>query len=121
MAFRYSKSFLMSLSGFGQVFQPCCRYDLWRRLADLGISRAKPTRRGFRGGKRKVITLNQHHILQSVVARKETFSLESSFQEESNICNVASDLHIGSRESLNIQSDTSRNGPLINHRDHNNI
>ena len=51
------------------------------------------------------------------MARNETTSLELSFQEESNICDVSSDLHIGSRESLNIQSDTFRNGSLINHQD----
>ena len=67
--------------------------------------------------KSKAYPINQLYILQSVVARNETTSLELSFQEESNICDVSSDLHIGSRESLNIQSDTFRNGSLINHQD----
>ena len=36
----------------------------------------------------------------------------SSFHEESSVCDAASDLHNGSRDSLNIQNDTSRNGTL---------
>ena len=87
MALRYSKSFLMGLYASAKAFQPLCCYDLWRRLADLGISKAKPTRKGFRGGKR--------------------------IHEESRVCDAASDLYNGSRGSLSIQNDTSRNGTLL--------
>ena len=82
-----------------------------------GISKTKPTRRGFRGGKRKVRASNQHHILQSVVARNETMSMEPSVHEVSSVCDAASDLHNGGRDSLNIQNDTSRNGTLNEHQE----
>ena len=104
-------------NGSVKAFQSRCCYDFWQRLADLGSSRAKPTRRGFRGGKRKVGTLNQHHTLQSVVARNDSTSLDFPFLEESNICNVTSDLHNGFRESLNIHNDTFGNGSLNDRQD----
>ena len=107
----------MNVYGSVQAFQSRCCYDLWRRLADLGISRAKPTRRGFRGEKRKARTLNQHHTLQSVVARNDSTSLDLPFLEESNICNVTSDLHNGCRESFNFHNDTFENGFLNDRQD----
>jgi len=67
--------------------------------------------------KRKARTLNQHHTLQSVVARNDSTSLDLPFLEESNICNVTLDLHNGCRESLNIHNDTFGNGFLNDRQD----
>ena len=55
--------------------------------------------------------------LQSVVARNDSTSLDLPFQEESNICNVTSDLHNGGRESLNIHNDTFGNRSLNDRQD----
>ena len=49
MALSYTRSILKAISTFVQASQPRCPFDLWRRLIDHGISRAKPTRRGYRG------------------------------------------------------------------------
>ena len=44
-------------------------------------------------------------------------SMEPSVHEVSSVCDAASDLHNGGRDSLNIQNDTSRNGTLNEHQE----
>ena len=47
----------------------------------------------------------------------DAISMDLPFLEESNICNVTSDLHNGCRESLNIYNDTFGNGSLNDRQD----
>lgn len=89
--------------------------SLWRRLTDHGISRAKPTRRGYRGGIRKRRALHQLQNLQAEFSRDHFRPFEQSIQEESSIIEEGAHLHNGSRETLNIQDDTFGNGTLNNH------
>ena len=51
------------------------------------------------------------------MARNDPTSLDLPFLEESNICDVTSDLYNGCRESLNIHNDTFGNGFLNDRQD----
>ena len=109
MALSYTRSILKAISASVEASQPRCPFDLWRRLIDHGISRAKPTGRGYRGGIRKCKALHQHQNIQAEFARgsRDHFCiLDKSFQEESGISEVEAHLHNGPRETLNIQDDT---------------
>ena len=109
MALSYTRSILKAISTSVQASQPCCPFDLWRRLIDHGISRAKPTGRGYRGGIWKCKALHQHQNIQVEFARgsgDQFCILDKSFQEESGISEVEAHLHNGPRETLNIQDDT---------------
>ena len=83
--------------------------DVWRRLVDHGISKAKPTRRGCRAGHRKSKLIGDmeslilsNSILQSSVISSgvaENINSNVKLQEETN-------LHTSFSEILNIQTDT---------------
>ena len=91
MALSYTRSILKAISTSGQASQPRCPLDLWRRLIDHGISRAKPTRRSYRLGIRKCKALHQHRNIQAEFARgsRDHFCvLDKLFQEECGISEV---------------------------------
>ena len=99
-ALSYTRSILKAISTSVEASQPRCPFDLWRRLVDHGISRAKPTGRGYRGGIRKCKALHQHQNIQAEFARgsRDHFLiLDKSFQEESGISEVEA-IYIMDRE-----------------------
>ena len=116
MALVYSRSFVKAISS---SIPTRCSSDLWRRLTDHGISRVKPTRRGCRGGQRKRIGIN-HRLSQEQQPDFTSLNrLNSSNLCVFNISTMSTGnpegealLHNTSRESLNIQFNTSASIPV---------
>lgn len=107
MVLSYSSSLLKAF----HFKKRALNFDLWRHLANLGLLRSKPTRRGCRGGIRKArkIPCITGRVQSSICSPACTTSIAdlaitsgySFFQETSN-------LHTFSSGLLNIQSNICR-------------
>ena len=111
MALAYSRSFLRAIAPSVSEIRARCSSVLWRRLTEHCISRVKPTRRGCRGGRRKLRTLTQHQTLQIDSSGSNFLSSDNLLrQEELSFTNAQVNYHNELIKALNIQIDTSENG-----------
>ena len=111
MALVYSRSFLRAIAPSVSEIRARCSSVLWRRLTEHGISRVKPTRRGCRGGRRKLRTLTQQQTLQIDSSGGNLLSSDNLLrQEELSFINAHVNYQNELIEALNIQIDTSENG-----------
>ena len=111
MALAYSRSFLRAIAPPVSEIRVRCSFVLWRRLTEHGISRVKPTRRGCRGGRRKLRTLTQQQTLQIDSSGDNLLSPDNLLrQEELSLTNAQVNYHNELIEALNIQIDTSESG-----------
>ena len=111
MALCYSKSVLLSIStsGYSRLIP-----DLWRRFVQLGISRVKPTRRGIRGGQRKLLTAQLSPPANRSINSRCHFTVETPILPTNEVAveiqQERAHLHFSTPSQLNIQSDTSAIG-----------
>ena len=124
MALTYSRSALCNVLSSTFLTKPL-NLTLWRTLTEIGISRARPTRRGCRAGQRKRRRITgigtstiEGRILESR-ASQQVNSTQGRFipAERYGDLENGGHLHIPSWDELNIHLDTFRssneNNPLL--------
>lgn len=110
MALAYSRSVLVAISSCQT--RTTINSNLWRSLCQLGISRTKPTKRGFRAGLRKLKTsfFLERPALESTVPNVadsiRNFLLDFRTFQDSQ---TGQNLHNLSESYLNIQDDIPAN------------
>ena len=109
MALYYTRAVLNAISS--SIAKKPLRLELWRRLTEMRISQRNPTRRGRRGGQRKLklIEVCMGRGIQKSKHLSQSNSFKNSELQEED------DLHNAILLSLNIQNDTSVRSRTNNH------